>query len=252
MRRESSRRDETRATTPRAPRRSSARSTSRPRRARAGAGSASPRARPNADANRRRADRPARRARARPAHARRTARRRRGPRAGGDRDSRRLAEQRAVRLAGPDQRGDVGKRARSRELRRVAAAVVDSAVADQRDRRLEDRQSPVQRLLGGPLGVAPLARARRAAARRRRASNGFGARRRAPPRSVSGRGSRMHRASRGSRRATRSLRSASIQAALFVAMLIIRSILTTICETTYLAAPWKRKRQFERTAGSRA
>ena len=43
---------------------------------------------------------------------------------------------------------------------RVAAAVVDVALGDQRDCGLQDRQPPVQCVLGGFLGIAPLVRAR--------------------------------------------------------------------------------------------
>ena len=130
----------------------------RPRRARAATRCATPSARPRAAASRTRADRQRRRA----ANAACAAAMNCLPAA--QRAARPQLGRRERVAAG---RGPVHNNAatsaselRARELARVAAAVVDALVGDQRDLRLENRQPPVQRLLGRLLGIAPLARAR--------------------------------------------------------------------------------------------
>ncbi len=65
-------------------------------------------------------------------------------------------ERRTMGVARPQQRRDFGERRGACERGRVAASVVKPSVGDQRDRRLEDRQPPVQRLFGRYSRVAAL------------------------------------------------------------------------------------------------
>ena len=75
--------------------------------------------------------------------------------AAGD-DVQRRVEDVGVERAGPDQRRHFFQRARARQLRDVVSAVVQLAVGDERDRRLQDRHAPAQRVGRGFFRIAAL------------------------------------------------------------------------------------------------
>ena len=64
-----------------------------------------------------------------------------------------------VDVAGPDQRCDVFNRRVARELGCVGAAIVETAISDERDARFEDRHPPMQRPPGRFRRIFPLFRA---------------------------------------------------------------------------------------------
>ncbi len=74
-------------------------------------------------------------------------------------DVQRRVEEVCVERTGPHQRGHFFQRPRARQLRSVVAAVVELPVGDERDRRLQDRHAPAERVRRRFLRIAALFRA---------------------------------------------------------------------------------------------